>query len=129
MITLQTQDLSKSYGSIKALDKLNMTVETGQIMGLLGPNGSGKTTTLGIILSVLSASSGTYEWFGGQYGKDHRRHIGSILETPNFFPYLNADENLDIVRRIKRAPKQDFTELLKLVRLVVEESPNLTHTL
>ncbi len=124
MITLQTHDLSKSYGSIKALDKLNMTVEAGQIMGLLGPNGSGKTTTLGIILSVLSASSGTYEWFGGQYGKEHRKHIGSILETPNFFPYLNADENLDIVRRIKRVPKQDFGELLKLVRLVGRRKSN-----
>jgi len=118
MIVLQTHDLSKNYGSIRALDKLNIKVEAGQIMGLLGPNGSGKTTTLGVILSVLSASSGGYEWFGGQYGNDHRKHIGSILETPNFFPYLNADENLDIIRRTKGAPKQDFDELLQLVKLV-----------
>ncbi len=118
MIVLQTHDLSKNYGSIRALDKLNIKVEAGQIMGLLGPNGSGKTTTLGVILSVLSASSGGYEWFGGQYGNDHRKQIGSILETPNFFPYLNADENLDIIRRTKGAPKQDFDELLQLVKLV-----------
>ncbi len=118
MTVLETNDLCKNYGSIRALDKLNIKVEAGQIMGLLGPNGSGKTTTLGVILSVLGASSGSYEWFGGQYGNDHRKHIGSILETPNFFPYLNADENLDIIRRTKGAPKQDFGELLQLVKLV-----------
>ena len=63
MNVLRTTNLTKRYGSITAVDQLNMTVEAGQIMGLLGPNGSGKTTTLGVILSILKPSSGNYEWF------------------------------------------------------------------
>lgn len=124
MNVLRTTDLSKHYGSIKALDNLNFSVESGQIMGLLGPNGSGKTTTLGVILSVLKATSGSYEWFEGKYGKDHRKQIGAILETPNFLPYLNADDNLDIVRQIKGVPKQDFSEILSLVRLLGRRKSN-----
>ena len=117
MNVLRTTNLTKRYGSITAVDQLNMTVEAGQIMGLLGPNGSGKTTTLGVILSILKPSSGNYEWFENKYGKHHRKHIGAILETPNFYPYLDADENLDIIRQIKNVEDNNFDELLKLVRL------------
>ena len=117
MNILRTTDLSKHYGSIRALDNFNFSVSSGQIMGLLGPNGSGKTTTLGLILSILRPTSGTFEWFEGKYGEDHRKHIGAILETPNFYPYLNADDNLDIVRQIKGVEENDFDRLLKLVRL------------
>jgi len=124
MKVLKTSSLSKHYGSIKALDGLDFTVESGQIMGLLGPNGSGKTTTLGLILSILKPTSGTYEWFEGKYGESHRKHIGAILETPNFLPYLNADDNLDIVRQIKGVEKRKFDELLKLVRLLGRRKSN-----
>jgi ABC-2 type transport system ATP-binding protein len=130
MNVLSITNISKSYGSIKALDNLNLSVEAGQVMGLLGPNGSGKTTTLGIILGILEQSSGTFSWFGDSYGGDHRLHIGSILETPNFFPYLNADDNLDIVRQIKNLPKQRFDEYLDLVKLTERrKSPFRTYSL
>lgn len=117
MAVLQISDLSKSYGKIKAIDHLNLTIEKGNVYGLLGPNGSGKTTTLGIILDILRQDSGTYEWFDGNYDEHPRLQIGSILETPNFYPYMNAMDNLDIVRQIKGVPKMDFTELLQLVNL------------
>ena len=117
MAVLEINNISKSYGKLKALDNLNLTVEAGQIMGLLGPNGSGKTTTLGIILGILKSDSGSFSWFENKYAGKHRLRIGSILETPNFFPYLNADENLDIVRQIKKAPRQNFDDLLDLVQL------------
>lgn len=117
MEVLKIENLSKDYGSIRALDNLNLSVQKGQIMGILGPNGSGKTTTLGIILGILKQSNGTYTWFENQHGKDHRLKIGSILETPNFFPYLNALENLEIVRQIKGSSEDNFDELLQLVKL------------
>jgi len=117
MTVLETQNLTKRYGSLTALNSLDFKVEAGQIMGLLGPNGSGKTTTLGIILGVLKQTSGDFEWFEGQYGEHERLRIGSILETPNFFPYLDADKNLDIVRQIKGLPKQDFSDILDFVAL------------
>lgn len=116
MSILKVQEISKSYGSILALNGLNLQVEAGQALGLLGPNGSGKTTTLGIILGILKANSGNFIWFDGTE-KNPRRRIGAILETPNFYPYLNAVENLEIVRRIKKSDNKDFDELLELVNL------------
>jgi len=123
MQVLKVENLSKEYGHIKALNKLNMTVEQGQIMGILGPNGSGKTTTLGIILGILKQSEGSFTWFENKFEK-HRLQIGSILETPNFYPYLNALENLDIVRQIKGSDDKNFDELLKLVKLYGRRESN-----
>jgi ABC-type multidrug transport system ATPase subunit len=117
MSVLKISGLSKSYGRITALKDLNLEIEAGNVYGLLGPNGSGKTTTLGIILGILQQNEGTFEWFDGKYGEKHRLRIGAILETPNFYPYLNADENLEIVRHIKRDDSSDFDELLTLVNL------------
>lgn len=117
MNVLQTNNLTKKYGSLVAVDKINFSVESGQIMGLLGPNGSGKTTTLGLILSILKPTEGSFEWFENRYNGNHRRKIGAILETPNFYPYLDADENLDIIRQIKQVDDNNYDELLTLVRL------------
>jgi len=117
MEILNIQHISKSYGRIKALNDLNLTINSGQVYGILGPNGSGKTTTLGIILSILKADSGSYEWFGGQFGNNPRKKIGAILETPNFYPYLNAVDNLDIVSHIKGLKNKNYDELLDLVEL------------
>ncbi len=117
MVVLETKGLTKTYGKLKALDSLDLTIESGNVYGLLGPNGSGKTTTLGLILDILKASSGTYEWFGGEYGDKYRLKVGAILETPNFYPYMNAVENLEIVRQIKQVKDTDFDELLRTVDL------------
>ncbi|NNE16274.1 MAG: ABC transporter ATP-binding protein [Saprospiraceae bacterium] len=124
MEVLNMQNVSKFYGKIKALDDLSLQVNSGQVLGLLGPNGSGKTTTLGIILGILKADRGSFTWFGNTYNGKHRLKIGSILETPNFFPYLNADDNLDIVRQIKNVPPQKFDELLDLVNLTSRRKSN-----
>jgi ABC-2 type transport system ATP-binding protein len=118
MSVLTTRNLSKNYGKIKAVDKLDMNIEAGNVYGILGPNGSGKTTTLGLILGILQASQGEFEWFNGEFGDQTRKKIGSILETPNFYPYMNALDNLEIIRHIKGADvKADFDELLELVNL------------
>lgn len=117
MIALSIKDLSKSYGRIQAVNQLNLEIESGTVYGILGPNGSGKTTTLGLILDIIKPDSGSYLWFEGAHGVQHRKKIGAILETPNFYPYLNAPENLEIIRRIIGSPKQDFNELLELVNL------------
>ncbi|MBK8625419.1 MAG: ATP-binding cassette domain-containing protein [Saprospiraceae bacterium] len=117
MPVLQINGLTKQYGRITALKDLNLSIEAGHVYGLLGPNGSGKTTTLGIILGILKQDKGDFEWFDGKFGENHRLKIGAILETPNFYPYLNADENLEIVRLIKKDEKKDFSDLLELVNL------------
>ena len=100
-----------------ALDHLDLDVDHGQVWGILGPNGSGKTTTLGIILGILRAQSGNFSWFEGRYGWEHRKQIGAILETPNFYPYLNALENLKIIQHIKQSYDDPIEEYLELVKL------------
>ncbi|MEQ8704654.1 MAG: ATP-binding cassette domain-containing protein [Phaeodactylibacter sp.] len=117
MNVLRINGLSKRYGRIQAVDQLNLEVEQGMAYGILGPNGSGKTTTLGMVLDITHSDSGSFEWFDGRYGNDARRHVGALLETPNFYPYLNAVDNLGIVAHIKKVKKPRFDELLKLVNL------------
>lgn len=104
---------------MQALDELSLSVEKGMIFGILGPNGSGKTTTLGILLGVLNATSGTYSWFGNGEKDANRARIGALLETPNFYPYLNAIKNLQIVAMIKQLDNVDarIEKVLKAVNL------------
>jgi len=117
MPVLSVHNLAKNYGSLAALDGLSLSVEQGQVFGLLGPNGSGKTTLLAILLEVIHPSGGSFTWFDGTEGDRVRRRIGALLETPNFYPYLNADQNLSIVASLKRRPSPPVDELLDLVQL------------
>jgi len=114
---LEIQDLSKKYGSLKALDKLSLQVPEGSIYGLLGPNGSGKTTTLGMVLDVIRPSSGSFSWFGERISKATKHRVGALLETPNFYPYLTARKNLEVLADIKGADKQQVNKVLDLVGL------------
>lgn len=110
-------EVSKNYGSLQALDKLSFEVEKGQVFGILGPNGSGKTTALGIALGVTVNNAGTYSWFGGMNDKDARKKIGSLLETPNFYPYMNGVQNLKINATIKDISFKEIDRVLELVNL------------
>ncbi|UYZ60375.1 ABC transporter ATP-binding protein [Hymenobacter latericus] len=114
---LDLQHLSKHYGRTKALHDLTLAVPRGSVFGLLGPNGSGKTTTLGIALGVLHASAGTVSWFGQAPTAAARRRVGALLETPNFFPYLSARQNLQIAADIKRAGAAAIQAALETVEL------------
>ncbi len=124
MPVLSINNLSKSYGKLLALDNLTLDINAGEVYGILGPNGSGKTTTLGIILGILKSSSGSFKWFDGEHYPYHRRRIGAILETPNFFPYLNAADNLDIVAKIKNVSSYDVDGLLRMVNLYDRKRTN-----
>lgn len=114
---LQIKDLSKNYGKLQALNSLSLEIGEGSVYGILGPNGSGKTTTLGIILDVIRQTSGEYFWFGKQPNGDSRKKIGSILEYPAFYPYLSGVRNLKIIAKIKEKGKGRIDEVLKLVDL------------
>lgn len=115
---LRISNLTKHYGRIRAIHQLNLTIHTGEIWGILGPNGSGKTTTLALLLDIIRPDQGSFEWFGGKYGKNPRKQIGAILETPNFYPYLNALENLKIIQHIKQSYNDDLDYLLTTVNLI-----------
>jgi len=109
--------LSKNYGRIKAVDNLSLEVQRGHVFGILGPNGSGKTTTLGIVLSVINASGGSFSWFGKTPNKEDRKSIGAILEVPIFYPYLSGETNLQIVADIKGCNYDGIPDVLDIVDL------------
>jgi len=115
---LSIQQLSKSYGTIQALKNVSFEVPAGSVFGVLGPNGSGKTTLLAILLDVLNADSGHYAWFGGSDATVARKQIGSLLETPNFYHYLSARNNLEITASIKERGKDDIEKVLQQVGLL-----------
>ena len=131
MSVLNISNLTKQYGSITAVNNLSLEINSGEIYGLLGPNGSGKTTTLGMILGIIQKNSGSYQWFDGQYQEhDARKRIGTLLETPNFYPYMNAIQNLEIVAHIKKAKNPPYEELLGLVNLLHrKDAPFKTYSL
>ena len=114
---LSIQNLSKQYGQRVVLNNFTLTVEKGSVYGLLGPNGSGKTTTLSILLDVIPQNAGSYEWFGQSNNHQARKKIGSLLESPNFYSYLSAERNLMIAADIKEVPYADIERVLQFVGL------------
>jgi ABC-type multidrug transport system ATPase subunit len=114
---LSLHNITKFYGRIHALDNVSLEVPEGSVFGILGPNGSGKTTMLGIVMDVLRATNGTYRWFGQPPSEKHRRHIGTLLETPNFYHYLSGERNLQIAAEIKAHGKDDIAKVLTRVNL------------
>jgi ABC-2 type transport system ATP-binding protein len=114
---LSIQGISKRYGRIQALNGLSIEIGKGQVFGLLGPNGSGKSTTLGILLDLIREDAGTFQWFGKPASKESRKRIGSVIESPNFFPYLSPVRNLKIVADIKDKPYDDIEEVLNVTDL------------
>ena len=114
---LKINGLTKRYGKITALDNMNLEVKRGNVFGILGPNGSGKTTTLGILLEVINQTSGDFKWFGVPSDQNTRKRIGAILEHPTFYPYLTGVQNLKIVCDIKEVPYSRVDECIKQVGL------------
>jgi ABC-2 type transport system ATP-binding protein len=96
--------LNKSFGGVKALDRLDLTVATGEVHGFLGPNGSGKTTTIRVLLGLLRADSGTVRMLGGDPWRDavelHRR-IAYVPGDVNLWPNLTGGEAIDLLGRLR----------------------------
>ncbi len=117
MPILTVDNLSKNYGRIQALKNVSFSVPAGAVFGILGPNGSGKTTLLGILMNVLKANTGSYNFFDEPPTDKHRKQMGTLLETPNFYHYLSAVQNLKIAAAIKERGYDDIEEVLHTVNL------------
>lgn len=110
--------MDKKYGKIHAVKNLSFDIQKGNVYGILGPNGSGKSTTLGIVLNVVNKTSGSFSWFGGKIEThDALKKVGAIIERPNFYPYMTAKENLELVCKIKNINYKKVDEKLEIVGL------------
>jgi ABC-2 type transport system ATP-binding protein len=117
MNILTIENLSKNYGKIQALQQVSFTVPKGTVYGILGPNGSGKTTMLGIVMDVLKSSGGGFKLFDELPNESHRKRMGTLLETPNFYHYLSAVQNLKIAAKIKQRGEDDIDRVIEVVGL------------
>jgi len=101
-IILQVQDLKKYFGRVHAVDGVNLKVIRGQIYGFLGPNGSGKTTTIGMILGLIHPTGGKVTVFGKTVSPSQTkplREVGALVGAPALVPYLSARQNLKLIAR------------------------------
>ena len=120
---LSIRHLNKRFGPIHAVKDVSLEILKGNVYGILGPNGSGKSTTLGIVLNVVNKTSGEYSWFGGAIEThDALKKVGAIIERPNFYPYMTARENLELVCKIKGISYAKVQEKLELVGLIEREN-------
>jgi ABC-2 type transport system ATP-binding protein len=97
MDAIETDQLTRNFGSLVAVDKLSLAIPTGSIFGFLGPNGAGKTTTVRMLAALIAPSSGTAIVAGfrlGQQDQSIRRSVGILTETPGLYDRLSAFENL-----------------------------------
>lgn len=118
---LATRGLNKQYGRQRAVDNVDMAIEKGQIYGLVGRNGAGKTTMIRMIAGQTVPSGGEIELFGASSQSElqqMRRRTGVMVEVPSFYPYLTAHENLEYYRIQRGIPgKHVIEEALETVRL------------
>jgi ABC-2 type transport system ATP-binding protein len=116
---LSIKNLQKRYGKIHAVNNVSLEIHKGNVYGILGPNGSGKSTTLGIVLNVVNKTSGEYSWFDGtMQTHEALKKVGAIIERPNFYPYMSAKENLELVCKIKNIDYSKINEKLEIVGLI-----------
>jgi bacitracin transport system ATP-binding protein len=100
-VILRTRDLAKTYGRLRAVEGVDLTVRRGEVYGFLGRNGAGKTTTIRLLLALVKPTAGSVEMFGQRVGPNASRvfeRVGSMVETPGSYGNLTVRENLDLQR-------------------------------
>ena len=117
---VQTQNLTKTYGAVNSVNKLDLYVREGEIYGFLGPNGAGKTTTLKMLLGLIKKSEGTIKIFGESLEKQRQsilQRTGSLIESPSYYGHLTGLENMKVMQRLRNVPDKNVDEVLLIVRL------------
>ena len=113
-LVIETHELTKRFGPITAVDGLSLRVPRGQVFGLLGPNGSGKTTTMGMVLGLVRPTAGSVRLFGIESAgsSETLRRVGAIVESPTLYPHLTGRANLRYFQGIGRRGRQDDIDRL-----------------
>ncbi|MBQ2836029.1 MAG: ABC transporter ATP-binding protein [Clostridia bacterium] len=117
---LELKNVSKSFGKRKVIDNISLEVKEGEIYGFLGPNGSGKTTTIKMILRLIDLDKGTITVNGFDTKKQFEKAmecIGAIVENPDIYTYMTGRDNLKLHARIRNVNTKRIDEVLELVEL------------
>ena len=127
---IKTIGLSYHYSKdVQTLFDIDLDVKRGSIYGFLGPNGSGKTTTLSLLLGLLNNQKGDIEIFGEHLHANRisiLKKIGSLIETPSLYGHLTAKENLEVYREVYGASKARIAEVLNIVGQMVQVVLNMS---
>ena len=118
-LALEVVDLSKKYGDRWALSHANFQVPMGSICGFVGPNGSGKTTTIRMLLGLISPTTGSAHVLGELITHPERYlpNVGAMIEGPAFYPALTGKQNLEVLAKLGGFENQNVQKLLELVDL------------
>ncbi len=115
---VETDDLSKTYGAVTAVDRVSLTVWRGEVYGFLGPNGAGKTTTLRMLAGLVRPTAGSASVHGDRPGSPRAlARTGVLIEAPRFYPYLSGRDNLRVVARYAGVPDPRVEAVLETVDL------------
>ena len=116
---ISVNGLTKKYGDRYAVDSATFDVPAGSICGFIGPNGSGKTTTMRALLGLIKPSSGTGKILGSDISQpsEYLQKVGAIIETPSFYPLLSGIGNLEVLADLGGIPRKRARELIELVGL------------
>ena len=120
-LILQCDNLYKNFGKKKIIKNLSLSLYEGDILGFIGPNGSGKTTTIKMILGLQTIGSGKVTINGFDNKKDYVsaiKRVGAIVESPDMYMYLSGKKNLELIARMyKGITKERINEVIHLVKL------------
>ena len=122
---LRIDGLSKSFGQVRAVDRISFEVQEGEIFGILGPNGAGKSTTLAMITGLVSADTGTILLYGFDLRKSPReakKNLGVLNEVPGFYNHLSAVDNLRLFSRFKESTPAEIESVLEKVGLSAQRN-------
>ncbi|MBZ9570148.1 ATP-binding cassette domain-containing protein [Methanobrevibacter sp. TMH8] len=125
---IESKSLTKKYGDFTAVDSLEIKVPEGKVYGFLGRNGSGKTTTIRMIMGLIKPDLGKVKIFGKEVNRNdisYLKDIGAIIETPGFYNNLSGYENLEITCELFNTDKKSIEKSLDIVGLSKVDNQNV----